>query len=221
MSTTTPTLGELLEAAIRGELDGVRVSLPGVIQVYDSDARRATVQVTVTEGVVGETNERREVALAPFTDVPVLLTGSGDVRIKFPIKRGDPCWLSFSSSSIARLKATDATKVTSTGDDRHHHEADAVAIPMPRWAGSVESAPMVEFTEDSKILAGGAASLALAADATALKSALDTFMTSLASAISGIPTGGAAAATAITAAQTAFDATLASWPTGTTTLKGS
>lgn len=150
-----PTLDEVLDAAIRGVLDDVRVALPGQIESYDAATRRASVQVLIMDGSDGEDGARRSRPIAVLTDVPVAGVGSGQIRIKLPVRAGDPCWLLFASSSIARLKAG-ARGVTDPGDDRHHHVADAIAIPWVVFDGEdAEADAMIEFTDDEKIRCGG------------------------------------------------------------------
>lgn len=147
-----PTLSEVLDAAIRGGLDDVRVCLPGKITAYDAATRRATVQVLAMDGYTGEDGARKTSTLPPLTDVPVAHYGSGAVRIKVPVRAGDRCWLMFASSSIARLKAG-ATGVYDPGDDRHHSLADAIALPLV-VVGEDEADAMIEFTS-TEIRCGG------------------------------------------------------------------
>jgi hypothetical protein len=152
----TPKLSEVLDAAIEGALEGVRVALPGRIEHYDKDTRRATVQLLVQDGHVDGDGERQTTTIAPLTDVPVMMHGSGTVRVKIPIRVGDPCWVLFASSSIAKVKTTDGATVIDPADDRHHHESDAVVIPIPSLAaGSADDDAMIEFTDDGLIKAGG------------------------------------------------------------------
>lgn len=155
MNDDAPSLTDVLEAAIRGALLGARVSLPGRIEAYDSDTRRATVQPLVMDGSINEDGERKTIAIAPITDVPVAFMGSGAIRIKMPVRVGDPCWLTFSSSALARWKSTDGRTVVDPGDDRRHHAADAIAIPLVTVGDGVEDEVMIEFTDDGLIRAGG------------------------------------------------------------------
>lgn len=153
MNDDDPTLGDLFEAAKRKALSGLRTWLPGEIRSYDADSRRATVQVMVPDGWIDEVGERQTSTLKPMTDVLVAPCGSGSTRVKFPIRPGDPCIVLFSSSCLTAYKATG--RLLDPGDDRHHHEADALAIPMPRVVGAVENEAMIEFTDSGLIRAGG------------------------------------------------------------------
>lgn len=155
MSQDAPTLGDVLQAAIDGAVGNVRTGLPGVIKSYDADKRRATCQVLVPDAVYDEKDARTTETIT-LTDVPVLALGAGTVRVKVPIKPGCPCWLMFSSSCIARLKATGRMEVQDAGDDRRHHEADVVAMPIPTLAAAAaDDDAVIEFTDDGLIKAGG------------------------------------------------------------------
>jgi hypothetical protein len=153
MSDDNPTLGDVFEAAFRKTLSGLRTWLPGEIRAYDAVGRRATVQIMAPDGWVDETGARQTSTPPPLTDVPVPPCGSGSTRVKFPIRVGDPCIVLFSSSCLTAYKATG--RLLDHGDDRHHHESDAIAIPMPRITGNVEDDAMIEFTDDGLIRAGG------------------------------------------------------------------
>lgn len=213
MSDDSPTLADVFEAAIDAALKDVRVWLPGEVRSYDAVSRRAIIQVMVPDGWIEEDGQRRTTTLKPMTDVPAALCGSGSTRVKFPIRPGDPCLVLFSSSCITAYKATG--RLIDHGDDRHHHEADAFFVPMPRVVGEVEGDPMIEFTEDGEIHAGGDQDLALKQDVTALKNAVSTLLQTLASAGISPITG-----TAVAAAKATFDTALATVPAGTDTLKG-
>lgn len=158
MSSNRVDLTEVLESAIQGFLDDVRVGLPGEIRSYDADSRRATVQLMVPDGWIDkDTGERRTTEHRPLVDVPVKQIGSGSIRVKIPIKPGDPCWVMFASSCIVAWKATG--RLLDPKDDRRHHESDAYAMPIPRVVGDVEDDAMIEFTDDGKIHAGGSKAL--------------------------------------------------------------
>ncbi len=214
MSDDSPTLGDLFEGAFRKALGGLRTWLPGEIRAYDADLRRATVQVMVPDGWFDELGQRQTTTLQPLTDVPVAMTGSGSMRFRYPIRPGDPCIVLFSSSCLTAYKATG--RLLDAKDDRHHHEADAIAIPMQRVVGDVEDESMIVFLEDGKILAGGSEDLALKKDVSDIKSAVSALLNTLASAGTSPVTG-----SAVATAKTDFDSTLAAVPAGTDILKGS
>src|SRR5262245_18692985 len=198
-----PSLLEMHEAAMSGSLDDVRVCLPGRIEKYDSSTRRAVVQILTREASVGEDGERQIEVLKPLTDVPVAMLGSGSVRIKITPAPGDPCWLLFASSSIGRLKAgRDPSAVYDPGDDRHHHEADAIALPLVVLGTSVETLPLIEFTP-LLVKLGDVLAAQSVIRGEAYLTAFSTLIGAIATAVGGIP-GGAAAGTAISTALTTF-----------------
>src|SRR5512139_1071929 len=153
MASNTPLLSEVLEAAIVAALDDVRTQLPGRIEAYDSAQHVATVQLLVRDARITETGERVLVTPAPLTGVPVGSVGFGTCRIKIPVPIGARCWVSFSSSSLAALKSSDWTSVTDPTDDRRHHIADAVVMPLVFVAA--DDAAQIEFTDTGLIRAGG------------------------------------------------------------------
>lgn len=157
MSADTPSLGEVILAAIESAVGDIRTTLPGVILAYDPDTERGTVQALIPDGVFDEGDARTPVAIPTMSDVPVLGIGAGTLRIKVPIKKGCPCLLLFSSSCIARLKATGRIEVADPGDDRRHHEADVFAMPVTGYSAAKHDDPdaMIEFTDTGLIRAGG------------------------------------------------------------------
>jgi hypothetical protein len=203
MSSKTPKLSEVLESAIGGFVSEIRVALPGRVLAYDSENNRATVQVQIPDVVVDGDGQRTIVSPAALTDVPVALLGSGAGRIKWPVKRGHEVLCLFSSSALAQYKAT--RRIVDPGTDRHHHIADAIAIPVCITEDYDDT--IIEFTEDGQIHIGGDAQLATKADLQALKDAI-------VNAIVVAADGGASLKATILAA-------LTTWPVGTTKLKGS
>lgn len=209
MNDNTPALEDVLEAAISGTLAGVRVALPGRIESYDSATRRASVQILVKDGDIDETGERITTTVGPLSDVPVMRVGSGIERFKFPVRSGDLCLLLFCSSSIAAWKARGA--LVDPEDDRHHHEADAIAITGLFVGGSDTPGTFIEITDQEILNLGGTPAVQSALLGEAFLSQLSTLVTSIATAVSGIPTGGAAAGAAITTALGVFTSAVATY----------
>lgn len=208
MNDDSPSLEDLLEVAIAGTLAGVRVALPGRIDSYDALTRRASVQILVQDGDIDETGERITTTIKPLSDVPVMRVGSGVERFKFPVRKGDLCLLVFCSSSIAAWKARGA--LVDPQDDRHHHEADAIAITGLFVSGTDTPGATVEITDQEILNLGGSPAVESALLGTSFLSQLTTLVTSIASAVGGIP-GGTAAAAAITTALGVFTSAAASY----------
>jgi hypothetical protein len=209
MNDNDPGLEDVLEAALGGVIAGLRVALPGRIESYDSATRRASVQILVQDGDIDETGERITTTIKPLNDVPVMRVGSGIERFKFPIRTGDLCMPVFASSSIAEFKARGA--LVDPGDDRHHHEADAIAIAGLFVDGDDAPGTFIEITDQEILNLGGTPAVQSALLGEALLTQLSTLVTSIASAVGGIPTGGAAAAAAITAALGVFTGAAATY----------
>lgn len=204
-NSDTPDLWQVIDAAIGSFAERLMTGLPGVITEYDPDQNRATVLGLVMTAEFGEDGSRQAIPFAMFTDVPVMLFGSGKVLIKFPIKKGSECWLDFSSRALTAWKQN-GTRVSDPQDDRRHHRADCVAIPAV-FIAPQDADAIIEFTEDGKINVGGDQPLATKNDLTILKNA-----------ISAAPTtpndGGASFKASLVAA-------LSAWPSGTLIIQGS
>jgi hypothetical protein len=163
MSSKTPKLSEVLESAIGGWIDELQVASPGKILSYEGgDVRRANVQVQIKKTNVDGDGVKSSVTIT-IADVPVAHWGSGTMRIKVPVRAGDQCLLVFSSSSIAELKAG-VTGPVEPGSDRHHHIADAIAIPVVLFGRDIEDDAIIEFTESGTVEIGGSEPLVTRAE---------------------------------------------------------
>lgn len=136
----TPTLAEVLGAALDASARGLRVALPARVESYDPATQQVSAQPLVLEGFVGEDGERATERLPVINGVPVVFPGAGGFRVTFPVAVGDTVLLVFSSSSIDRWLALGGE--VDPQDDRRHSINDAVAIPGLRdFAHSLASTP--------------------------------------------------------------------------------
>jgi len=201
MAERSPTLAGAILAAIKAQTKNLRVCLPARVETYDESRREVSVQPLVKDGDIDETGARVVARLPVINHVPVVFPGSGGVRIKFPITKGDTVMLMFSSSSLDRWLALGGE--VDPKDDRRHSLADAIAIPgLQPFAGAGadgEGSPLLEFTTDGEIHAGGSDALVKLSEFNSHTHAVAT-------------TGTAAAQTGTAAAPTPV--------TGTTILKG-
>jgi hypothetical protein len=165
------------------------------------------VQPLVKQAHEDETGERVAELLPQIVNVPVVMPGSGGVRIKFPIAAGDVVLLVFASCSLDRWLSLGGE--VDPEDPRRGALEDAIAIPgLQDFANVADASPLIEFT-GSEIRAGGSAALAL-------KSDLDDLKASLSAWVPVATDGGAALKTQLTT-----DGIIGpGWPVGTTTLKG-
>lgn len=211
-SDDNPNLTDVLIAAIETAQAGLRTNLPGQIMAYDPDEHRANVQIMVPDPFKGEDGARRPQAVAVIPDVPVAHLGfGGGIRIKIPVRKGDQCWLSFSSSCLASYKASGG-KFLDPRDDRRHHEADVVVLPFSTVA-LTDAAALIEFTADGHLLLGNSAAINQALLSSPFLSAFATLITAISVAVgtSGTPAGATAAAADILSALTTFQSVASSY----------
>lgn len=95
-------------------------------------------------------------------NVPVVFPGSGGVRVRFPITRGDSIMLLFADISIEEWLTTG--RIETPTDPRTHDVTDAVAVPGLLPASQGDKPPTIEFTGDGTIDVGGTSPLATKQD---------------------------------------------------------
>jgi hypothetical protein len=204
MSNPKRALETVMGSAIRSQMRRVRVALPGVITEYDASTCQATVQPSIQDSAYTEYGVFAE-RIPAIPHVPVLFVGGGGSRLTFPVAVGDSCLVVFASSSLEKWLALGGEVYPD--DDRHHDLTDAIAIvglsDFAHVASASATAAVLEGN-DIRLADQGATEPALKSNA--FMTALDTFITSLATAINAIAGGGPAAATAITTAKGVLDA---------------
>lgn len=128
-SMTTPSFSDvrslttLLRMAIGRGLMDIHTALPGVVDIYDSAARRARVVPAIHLLLDdGSTAER-----PPIPDVPVLFPSGGGLSLTFPLGRGDPVLLVFSQRGMAGFKSTFSMTSPSRGPIMDMSDAVALA----------------------------------------------------------------------------------------------
>jgi hypothetical protein len=217
--STTPTLGAVLERRMRAAAERLRTGRPGRVTSYDEATGKASVQSLIKEAFVDQDGTRR-VALPPIINgVPVILPGSGGVRVRFPISVGDTVWLCHSDRSIDRWLARGGE--VDPEDDRMHALDDAVAYPgLLDFAHAGNAATLIEFT-GTEIRIGTATGHQPTIRGTAYRAAEDTLLaalSALAAALAAPPMTAPqqAAATALGTAITTFQAASATYLTTTT-----
>jgi hypothetical protein len=160
---TTPTMPEVLEAWIDQATANLRVAMPGIVQTFDREKQRISVQPCIMDGFVDESNDRSVERLPVINEVPVLYPRASGISMFWPLQKGDLVMLFFSSSSLDRWKERGG--VVDPGDDRRHALSDAVA-----WAGigTAKDAIPASGTHETALVisapeihAGGTSALAL------------------------------------------------------------
>jgi hypothetical protein len=221
-----PSLGAVIAAAFEARLVDVHTHLPGRIESYDAATQRASVQVELRQARYEPDGARVADRQPVIPDVPVLMSGAGEFRTTYPLQRGDQVWLEFSEGALTLWKPRggDVDPV----DDRRMDLSDAVAVvglrsannalkncPTDRMSIGHDTGATVEITP-TEVRVGGNTGTEPTYRATSAQSALSTFLTALntfAGTCTTVPPGTASAlataATALLAALTASQTTVA------------
>lgn len=141
----TPTLAEVITAAVDARLPGLRVSLPGKVLAYDPTTQTADVQPLLME--LAKTEEGADLLeqLPVVPKVPVVFPGAGGFRVTFPVQVGDSVLLVFADRSLDVWQSKGG--LVDPIDTRRHDLADAVAIVGLRdLAHAFSSAPTDRMT---------------------------------------------------------------------------
>lgn len=217
------TLLELAGIAFRAEL---RVSLPGKIMAYDADTQMASVKPLIMDVHIDAAEKRQTVGIPEVHGVPVFHMGTPRGRITFPVKKGDLCWLMFTSSSIKRWLKTNGSTDTDPGNTRHHDINDAFALVGAHASKPPTTAPVdaVVLHADAGIAVkiGGPTGTQKTLMADDFKSALDALITGIKAglvAAGNTSVGGAAIGTTFEGVVTAFDTAYAAAKTAKTEVK--
>jgi hypothetical protein len=111
-------------------LDQLRVALPGVIAIFDSQTLTAVVQTAVGERVkIGGVEQDVDLPLLP--DVPVVFPRAGGFCLTLPVKPGDECLVVFADLCIDGWWS--AGGVQNMAEKRRHDLSDAFALLGP-WS---------------------------------------------------------------------------------------
>ena len=124
----TPTLEEVLRAAVRDGLGTVHTAMPGRVESYDAATQKADVQPLVMNVVLADEGGAFAETLPVLTDVPVVFPRGGGFFLTLPLAPGDHVLLVFCERSIDKFTAGDGG-VTDPIDARRHNLSDAVALP--------------------------------------------------------------------------------------------
>jgi hypothetical protein len=120
------SLAEVVRLALEARIAEIRVGMPASIQSFDPSTQLASVKPQLQDSAISEDGSELTLDLPVISHVPVQFPGGGGHSITFPVKAGDPCWLSFSDRSLD--KWLDAGAVADPVDLRTHHLTDAVAF---------------------------------------------------------------------------------------------
>jgi hypothetical protein len=124
----SPTLAQVLRAAIDQALDDVHVMLPGRVEKYDAASQTASVKPVLKRRLKLQGDSELVEALPVIPRVPIVFPRAGGFFVSFPIAPGDFVMLVFSERSLDKWLQGNGGD-TDPDDFRRHDLSDAVAIP--------------------------------------------------------------------------------------------
>ena len=93
---------EFFDQIFASYLKRMNTGMPGIIDKFDREKRRAKVQVALKVLL----DDGTEISRSPIVDVPVIFPGTGDYMLWFDLQKGDTVWLKFSQSGLTQFKET-------------------------------------------------------------------------------------------------------------------
>jgi hypothetical protein len=208
-------LDQLIAAAIDSALANVRVALPGVVKSYDAATRTVTVQPAVRRPVEDTTGTVQYEEFPPIQNVPIVFPGAASLTVYFALAAGDIVELVWQDYSPAQWRASG--QVSDAPDIHPHGPSYPVAIPWYRPGAGPGSEPDESIGKPGGLrLHFGASAIGAGgqSDFVAMAAKVDSFLSTLQSAIAGVvpapPSGPDAGEPGLIALQAA----LASWPGG-------
>jgi hypothetical protein len=128
-NSKTPSLAEVIRAAITQQLSETYVSLPGRIEKYDAGEQKADVLILLRRTLVDEDGNELEPETLPILhDVPVMFNQGGGFFQSWPIKEGDLVKVDFMDWSMDQFLGGNG-ELTTPLDFRKHSLSDAVCSP--------------------------------------------------------------------------------------------
>lgn len=155
-TSRTPTLEEVIRAAIETRLLEVHTALPGRVETYDAARQKASVKPLLKRSVVRSDGSDFAETLPIIPDVPVVFPRGGGFFLSLPMQPGDFVLLLFSESSIDTWQtgAGEETALLEGLDLRRHDLSDAVALagwyPDKRALASASPAHLVVGADAGK-----------------------------------------------------------------------
>lgn len=154
-------ISDYLQRFIDIELSQIYTSLPGQIETYDPETKKASVKPLMKKKMADNT----ELDIPVIQDVSVLWPSTANAIIHFPLARGDKVLLLFSQRSLDNWQETGQSQVPD--DPRKFDLTDAICIPgfYPiSDPGKITTGTgltiefhdsIIELTDDGKILLNG------------------------------------------------------------------
>jgi hypothetical protein len=128
MSTTKPTIADVIRRAVDAGLARVHTSLPGVVTAYDRETQKASVRPAVRTFYRDEDGALQAERLPIIPSVPVQWPAGSSGSLTIDLEIGDPVTIVFSERSTDEWRAVGGDDVTPQ-DVRRFSLGDCVAIP--------------------------------------------------------------------------------------------
>ena len=138
MSQATPSLAQVIRAAVQAHAADLRVAIPASVERVDL-AKGLVDARPLVKDLVGDAGGLTPLSLPVITNVPIVWPGAGGFRLTFPVAVGDSVLLVFADRSLDVWLAKGGE--VDPGDPRRHALSDAIAIPGLRpfsgpWTGA-------------------------------------------------------------------------------------
>lgn len=127
-NSRTPSLVEVIRAALDYALADVHVAMPGRVVKYEAALQAADVQPLLKRTTINDdaSEEVEEIPVLPR--VPVVFPRAGGYFLSFPVVPGDSVLLVFNDRSIDNYSASSGAAPVDPVDLRKHDISDAVAL---------------------------------------------------------------------------------------------
>jgi len=157
----TPSLAELLQAAVSQAVGDMFVAMPAKIVTYTAATQMADVQPLLSRPVVFDDGTESLDKLPIIPGVPVAFPRGGGYFMSFPLAPGDLVLLVFCDRSIDKYKSSPGTTPVNPVDLRTNDISDAVAIPgfypvLKALKGDVTQGAIFGAENDAQLRAKGA-----------------------------------------------------------------
>jgi hypothetical protein len=127
--TRSPSLEEVVRAAMEFRLSEVHVALPGQVIKYTAATQTADIKPLIKRTVILDDGSEELEAIPVITSVPVMFPRAGGFFISLPIVPGDNVLLVFNERSIDLYSASTGKIDVDPVDLRKHDLSDAVCFP--------------------------------------------------------------------------------------------
>lgn len=128
-NSRTPSMSEVIKAAIDAQMRELFVALPGVVTAYNAVKQEVDVKPLLKRAYIDEDGNDDTDELPIVTSVPVMFPRAGGHFLSLPISVGDNVLLLFCDRSIDLYMSSAGGVSVDPVDFREHDLTDAVALP--------------------------------------------------------------------------------------------